>query len=556
MQNALGGILSVMAFLMLGGSCLADALETNHVFLQAVEDGISSEKSLAVAGTNYLTLSREHSNAPPFLGKLELAMALRYSNEPGSQPDRIIEHCEAALRYPLDLSDACGAWQLLGDTYRSKAEKGAFSQETLMLSSKAVAAYLSGLKAAGTNEDWVSALKAKVVSLYVNKYYYAQILTEGQKMFSNGMVLLELMQTVEKTNYSLLPPATVNQPAVGGMSFDAKEYEVEGVINEKIFGTFPGKLKAEFKVQVKDRAWLIETTELERTRGSVRSQRAGTANSTEICTLNVPINRVVEAGPTNSPSSPVQRPPGGGPSLPVGAPIHILASTGKVVSNTMPLADDDEAIVPHLWLMFASHYSFQSLGTNNLLTPVYEFYSPDKAKPPRKLEADWSLMSGSGALPLRVNYYREGGMHEGFVQAAYSVTGKTNFGGTVFPSGFLFEQYAAMGGPSRDDMKVVRRAQATVTAFRPVCSIKNFLPECDNTVFVTDWRLANAQTSNTPVKYPQRGGVKWLSLAEAKRRSEGNPPGKSSPVFWVVFGLLLVPPVVIMLKSFKRKSVP
>ena len=86
-------------------------------------------------------------------------------------------------------------------------------------------------------------------------------------MFPNGTVLLELMQTVEKTNYSLLPPATVNQPAVGGMSFDAKEYEVEGVINEEIFGTFPGKLKAEFKVQVKDRAWLIETTELERTGG-------------------------------------------------------------------------------------------------------------------------------------------------------------------------------------------------------------------------------------------------------------------------------------------------
>ena len=40
-----------------------------------------------------------------------------------------------------------------------------------MLSSKAVAAYLSGLKAAGTNKDWVLALKGKVVSLYVNKPY-------------------------------------------------------------------------------------------------------------------------------------------------------------------------------------------------------------------------------------------------------------------------------------------------------------------------------------------------------------------------------------------------
>ena len=110
--------------------CLADSVETNYVFAQAVQNAISSEKSLAVAETNYLILSREHSNAPPYLGKLELAMALRYSNEPGSQPDRIIEHCEAALRYPLDLSDACGAWQLLGDTYQGKADKVPLARDT------------------------------------------------------------------------------------------------------------------------------------------------------------------------------------------------------------------------------------------------------------------------------------------------------------------------------------------------------------------------------------------------------------------------------------------
>jgi len=217
----------------------------------------------------------------------------------------------------------------------------------------------------------------------------------------------------------------------------------------------------------------------------------------------------------------------------------------------MPLADDDEAIVPHLWLMFASHGCFQGLGTNRL-TPVYAFYTPDKGNPPIELEADWKLMSGAGALPLRVNYYTDGGLHDGFVQASYSVSGMTNFGGTVFPSGFVFEEYAPPQGPTREDRRMVRRAEATVTAFRPVCSIKNFLPECDNAVVVKDWRLANAQTSNLPSKYMERGGVQWLSAAEAKGRTEGKTPKKPLLIRLVVFGVLLVPPVVIMLKSFKR----
>jgi len=441
---------------------------------------------------------------------------------------------------------------LLGDTYQSKAWNEPLPQGVRALSSKAVAAYLSGLKAAGTDKDWVSAFKAKVVGLYVNRSYYGEIYVEGDKISPGGTVLMELVEAVEKTNYSLLPPATLNRVPVVSMSFDAKEYEVEGVIEEDIFGSFPGKLKAEFKVWVKGDAWLIETTELVRTRGMLRSQRAGTANSTEICTLNVPINRVVEAPPANSPPTPFQRPPGGGPSLPVGAPIHIMGSTGRVVSNTMPLADDDEAIVPHLWLMFASRNYFQAQRTNRM-TPAYRYDATGMPRSISELEAECVLMGGTAALPLRVNYYTGGGLHEGFQQAAYSVTGKTNFGGTIFPSGFVFEEYAPTGGASRYDMKVVRRAEVTVTAFRPVCSIKNFLPECDNGVVVHDMRLPGAKPDK--FSYIQRNGVKWVSAADAKELAEGRPLAqKKSPVILIIIGVMaLLPPVVIIMKSVKRK---
>jgi len=545
-----------VAFLLLGWSCLADSIETNYVFSQAVHNTISSEKSLAVAETNFIIMSRDRSNDPPFLGKLELAMAFRYSYEQQKQRDRIFEHCESALRYPLVYSDACRVWELMGVTLEWMQYEVPV-RELPALRRKVLPAYLNGLKAAGGDKPLAAMFKGYVARFYADNPYYEEILTEGFNTFPDAAVLQEIVETVEKSNHMPLPPAIESQPPIGSMSFDAKEYEVEGVIEEDIFSSFrsfPGKLKAEFKVQVRDRAWLIETTELVRTRGSLRSQRAGTANSTEIYTLNVPINRVVEAWPTNLPL-PVRPPPSTGrPSLPVGAPIHILGSTGKVVSNTMPLADDDEAIVPHLWLMFASHGCFQAPGTNRL-TPVYAFYAPDKGNPPIKLEADWKLMSGAGALPLRVNYYTDGGPHDGFVQASYSVSGITNFGGTVFPSGFVFEEYAPPQGPARDDRRMVRRAEATVTAFRPVCSIRNFLPGCDNAVVVTDWRLANAQTSNSPSKYLERGGVQWLSAAEAKSRSEGESPAKQSPVFLAVFGVLvLLPPAVILLKTIKRKS--
>ena len=447
-----GVLLCGLAFLMLGGSASADLVETNLVFGQEVSNAIFSETSLAVAETNIINLSRERSNDPPFLGKLELAIALRYSREPGNERDHVIQHCEAALRCPLDLNDSCGAWQLLGDTHKNEVESTGLEQDKRVFRRQAVAAYLSGLKAAGTNEDWVPAFKGKVVGLYLNLRWYGEIYMEGDKVFPQAPVLTELVQAVEKTNYALLPPATVNRLPVGSMSFDAKEYEVEGVIDEYLLRSFPGKIKAEFKVQVKGSAWLIETTELLRTRGLLRSQRAGTVNSTEIYTLNVPINRVIEPGPTNATHLPFRPPPGGRHSLPVGTPITILGSSGKVVSNNMPLADDDKAIIPHLWIMFASHGCFKGLGTNRL-TPVYEQYAPESAVPPRKLEAEWNLMSGSGALPLRVNYYTAGGVRDGFLQAVYTVTGITNFGGKAFPSGFVFEQYAPARGPSRDDMK-------------------------------------------------------------------------------------------------------
>ncbi len=260
-------ILCAVAFMTLGGSCLADSVETNYVFGQAVQKVISSEKSLAMAESNFVAMSRDRSNDPPFLGKLELAMAFRYSREQQKDRDRIFEHCEAALRYPLVYSDACRIWELTGVTLEWMQYEVPV-RDLPALRKKVLAAYLNGLKAAGENKSLAGVFKGYVARFYANNPYYEEILTEGINTFPDAAVLEEIVETVEKSNHLPLPLALENQPPVGSMSFDAKEYEVEGVIEEDIFGGFPGKLKAEFKVQVRGGSWLIETTELERTRGS------------------------------------------------------------------------------------------------------------------------------------------------------------------------------------------------------------------------------------------------------------------------------------------------
>ena len=138
------------------------------------------------------------------------------------------------------------------------------------LRKKVLAAYLNGLKAAGENKSLAGVFKGYVARFYANNPYYEEILTEGINTFPDAAVLEKIVETVEKSDHLPLPLGIEDQPPVGSMSFDAKEYEVEGVIEEDIFGGFPGKLKAEFKVQVRGGSWLIETTELERTRGSLR----------------------------------------------------------------------------------------------------------------------------------------------------------------------------------------------------------------------------------------------------------------------------------------------
>ena len=108
------------------------------------------------------------------------------------------------------------------------------------------------------------------------------------------------------------------------------------------------------------------------------------------------------------------------------------------------------------------------------------------------------------------------------MQAAYRVTGITNFGGTAFPSGFVFEEYAPTGGPSPHDTKKLRRAEVTVAAFRPVCSRKNLLPE-DDEEGRGQYSSGTCACPTQPLPSPRtlrETVLKWVSVAEARKLAE------------------------------------
>ena len=59
-----------------------------------------------------------------------------------------------------------------------------------------------------------------------------------------------------------------------------------------------------------------------------------------------------------------------------------------------------QRVIAHLWVMFASHGYFQG-STTNRLTPVYQCDTSGTGRCGPSLKADWSVMAGSGALPLQ-----------------------------------------------------------------------------------------------------------------------------------------------------------
>ena len=315
-----------------------------------------------------------------------------------------------------------------------------------------------------------------------------------------------------------------------GFSSLASEYEVKGKITQAIVSSNGNLISTnDFTVYVRDCGWLIETKEDDGSR--VQQREVGSTNGTEIYEADG--NRAFISD--------------------TGIPVELL----------------DAGLVGHLWLMFASQCYWGSQHTDRL-TPVYDWHASVGANPNLKIAAEWDLLNGPGSLPREVRYLGKWDETNGF----YRITGTTNVGGMIIPTGFIFEERHV--GPLAPDsfvheMVLRKRVEAVVTSVKAVCSRKDLLPMIGsaNTPIV-DWRLKSPSSGNHIPTYKSHNAESWPSIAEAQamvktneaakaivlqKISNRNQTGGHSKVVLIIMGIFLIGPPIIYLAWHKfRKS--
>ncbi len=176
---------------------------------------------------------------------------------------------------------------------------------------------------------------------------------------------------------------------------------------------------------------------------------------------------------------------------------------------------------------------FRSL-TSNYLTPVYDWQASPLAKDGgwRTVRAEWELLDGPGSLPFRVVYETPGGA----AAAVYQVTGATNLGGLIFPTGFTSSRLRAGALPAMS-------GEAVVTSLRLICSRTNLLPTIAEKVSTHDLRLASPSDDQGAFYLSDH----WLSEGEARQATGTlNPPREPPPV------VVMPPPVVFPVRSLAK----
>jgi len=304
----------------------------------------------------------------------------------------------------------------------------------------------------------------------------------------------------------------------GLFSVSAAEYEVDGQVDLIIFnvdGSVHGVTRSEFTVFVENCSWLIHSTIVDESGKPLFFNETSFTNNGVIYSV------------------------GGGVDENPGTAVSVWGpprNTANMYSNNMPIGQTDISFLCHIWLMYASGCYFSSVATN-WLAPPYDLNASVVVNSELRRKAQWLLINGKGSLPYRVVYFRD----DGWTNATYEATGVTNVGNIQVASGFVFEERATRGyfckvfapgvepGASAPLYCIRKRAVGRVTAIRPVCSRKELMPVATGTTTVIDQRLLHG-TNNTGVLYYNfPGGVKWVSIAEAKRLHEVRGSLAASP---------------------------
>ncbi|HEX5397415.1 MAG TPA: ankyrin repeat domain-containing protein, partial [Verrucomicrobiae bacterium] len=286
------------------------------------------------------------------------------------------------------------------------------------------------------------------------------LLSRGAKMSDEDRAGLMALKDAERGDQTRL-------------SSPGHEYEVHGLVNQTMI-RFNGTnlhASASFTVYVRDCGWMIKTVETNEL-GGVVGREVGSINGREIFECSGP-------------------PDGSGMRF------------GEIVSNNIPVGEQDSSVAGHLWLMFASKCYWPALQSDQL-TPIYDWRASVAAASSQfgnrgKVSADWELLDGPGSLPREVRY---------FPNASYTITGTNAVGGMLFPAGFVFKQFQGD--------RLVKHVEVEVTAIRPVCSRANLIPLPSKGTMIVDRRF-DSGVPNRPPSYQNPVFGRWLSVEESKR---------------------------------------
>jgi len=275
----------------------------------------------------------------------------------------------------------------------------------------------------------------------------------------------------------LLTCLIIAATSVGFSSF-ASEYEVDGQVSQTLMRQNGTNLSAtaSFTVYVRDSGWLIKTIETNEI-GGIASREVGSTNGTEIYECE-------------------------------GRPGSSGTIFAVIISNNVPVGELDSAVVGHLWLMFASQCYWPSLNSDQL-TPIYDWRASVAAASTGfgnqgKVSAEWNLLNGPGSLPQEVVYFGWLDETNGF----YKITGTNSVGGTLIPTGFIFEEH--------QNKKLDKRVEVTVTAIRPVCSRDNLIPLPDDQATIVDRRF-DSGVPNRPPSYQNPVIGQWPTVEESRK---------------------------------------
>jgi hypothetical protein len=341
-------------------------------------------------------------------------------------------------------------------------------------------------------------------------------------------------------------------------------YELHGIIqDERYVESLRSNVTntGSFSVYVNDCGWLIrgDIPHLDRTTGV---REIGSTNGTEIFEVSLLIMPQFAPQESSEAKSDSAADPSPAQAQPISTRqgFQAFVKPGPMPASCSP----SDGRFAHLWLMFASRCFFAGREDSEILA-AYDINSCVTRGNDYTMEGAWVLSTAQPGLPLSLAYINRRGhpfardaegnrtfvpfdppFDAGFTNALYTVTGTTNVGRLVLPTGFIFERFRP-GWTNRQPAPVLEaRSVATVTNFMPHCSRTSLVPELPPRVVVIDMRELPADPSKKPIHYSGAAG-QWLPVEEAKRVHEArlrrHAPRELRPLHYVLFVVALVLPL-------------